>query len=270
MSDSILEQKREVYLKPFHDAFESDGHPLASPSSGNPSDISLSCQTFRVTISPVTDVTDFTIDQIVRWLKKQKFGFAVTERGKNGKLHVHMCVCTHKPIDRQNLHDSWWKRIRNDYEGSLGRIAVRVDIMYDHKWYNEYLRKEEDAVVIYDSYNSDAITELFPTQQQQERYTELKGQPVFREHLYDIISNEFKEYANKNCRSGYAPDLSAEAAAKYLKYRQHVLKKQPYITDNRRFNQLAYWIYEHVNAVCECDFETKKYFNDRIGNFVVL
>lgn len=245
---------------------KSDGRPLASPSSDNPA---LSCNTFRITLSPVGDITDRTIKQVVTWLKKQDYGFAVTERGKNGKLHLHMCVCTPQPVDRENIHDSWWKRIRKDYEGSVGRIAVRVDIMYDHKWYEEYLRKEEGSEIVYDNYDKDAVTEKFPSKQQQERYIELKGQPVLREHLYDILSTEFKEFAQRNCRPHYGPDYSYEEAVRFMKHRMHVLKKQPYYTDERRLRQLCWFLYEHVNQIITPTAEDKNHGARQTGNCYV-
>lgn len=233
--------------------------PLVSPSPVNPAKSDLKFRVFRITLSPVSDITDDTKQQIVQWCRRQTNAYAVLEKGKNGKLHAHIAVLTPKETERATLQEAWWKRIKTSYPGSIGRVAVVVNVMYNNDWYDAYLRKEEDCEVIYDNYEPDIVAENFPTRDQQDRLIELVGKPTARMHYTHDLCDAWE--------SLYPSDSSYESAIRFLNYRMFVEKKGPYLVAPRKQQELAWFLYRMRNKILEANAGDRKFANDQTMNF---
>lgn len=233
--------------------------PLVSPSPGEPGTAGLKFRCFRITLSPVSDITDDTKLQIVQWCRRQSFAYAVLEHGNSGKRHAHIAVLTPKETERATLQESWWKRIKNAYPGSVGRIAVVVNIMYNNDWYNEYLRKEDGREVIYDNYDSDIVSECFPTSEQQAQLVELVGKPTPRMHYTHDLCDSWE--------SLYPSDSSYESAIRFLNHRMFIEKKGPYLVSPRKQQELAWFLYRMRNKILEPNAGDRKFANDQTMNF---
>lgn len=230
--------------------------PEFAQQSASPS---LKCFTFLITLSPKLDLSEQTISQFRSYItKKTKFAYVVTEHGENGKLHLHAAACFNYATEKRNIQDYWAKKMTVDYPGSIGRYACKVTIQYDHKWYNEYLRKGGN--VIYDKYNVDAYSEYFPTIEQQRRLCELKGSPEIRMHILDEMLAEWIDQDNL--------DSSYESAVSYMKYRMYALNKTPYYTDARKLHDICWFLYEKRNKVYECNVDDRNYGARKSGNSI--
>lgn len=237
---------------------ENSGHPLASPENGKPENLRM--QTFLITLSPKTDITPDTIDQFVKYIKKKTlYAFCVSEFGTNGKKHLH-CACVWQvPIDKRNIHDYWSKIMVKQYPGSVGKYAVKVTVQYDHKWYDEYLRKGGE--ILYDEYERDAVSNFFPSIEQQQRLVEIKGTPELRMHIADILLAEWTDKA--------PTDSSYESAISFLKYRMYVENKTPYYIDNRKMQQMCWFLYEKRNHITDANVDDRNYAARLTGNTII-
>lgn len=239
--------------------------PLASPEniksgkcSKNPD---LKCYTYLITLSPKVDLTEDTISQFKSYItKKTKFAYVVTEVGDNGKLHLHAAVCFNFASEKRNIQDYWAKKMTIDYPGSIGRYACKVTIQYDHKWYDEYLRK--GGTVVYDNYERGGVEEYFPTREQQQRLCEIKGFPEVRLHILDAMLAEWLDQDTV--------DSSYESAIRFMKHRMYVLNKTPYYTDARKMHEACWFLYEKRNKNIECNVDDRNFGARKTGNSVCL
>jgi hypothetical protein len=227
--------------------------PLASPENLHPENpsVDLKARTFLITLSPKTDLTDDTIEEFKNYIKKKtQYAYIVTETGDNGKKHLHCCAVWSMDVHKRNIHDYWSKKMTQEYPGSIGRYAVKVTVQYDHKWYDEYLRKGGD--VIYDEYDRDAVTKFFPSAEKQARLIELKGAtPEMRVHILDQM---LAEWLDKEPN-----DSSYESAIRFVKYRMYVENKTPYYVDNRKLCQACWFMYEKRNQIVQPNAEEINY-----------
>lgn len=231
--------------------------PLASPEKRNPEN--LKCQTFLITLSPKTDLTDETVKEFIAYIKKKtQYAYVVTEIGDKGKLHLHCAAVWNMLVDKRNIFDYWAKKMVQGYPGSIGKYAVKVTIQYNHDWYDEYLRK--GGRVEYNTYVRDEVTKYFPTRELQQRLCELKGAPEMRMHIADQM---LSEWISKD-----PSDSSYESAIRYIKYRMYVENKTPYYIDARKMRELCWFMYEKRNQVLEPNVEDKNFASRMTGNFV--
>lgn len=159
--------------------------------------------TFKLTVSPKSDIKEECYKQICKTIETTcEYYYGVTERGESGKLHLHVCFVhklpSKKKVLRNNIAQRSVKPFHNfELDETVLSVAVRVDVMYDHKWYEEYLRKEEHCTVLIDKYDRDAVSAYFPTAQQQKLLQELQNVdtslPLVHEFVLDI-----QNYAHDN------------------------------------------------------------------------
>jgi len=233
--------------------------PLASPEKVNPE--KFKCQTFLITLSPKGDITQSTIDEFCKYIQKKcSFWFVVTEVGDHGKKHLHCCCVWSHGVDRCNIHDYWSKKLTKDYPGSIGKFACKVTTQYNHKWYDEYLRKGGDIVL--DNYPRDQVTEYFPSSEQQAVLIEIKGSK--REASVHVADMLLAYWIDK------APDDSSyESAISTIKYRMYVDNLTPYYIDDRKLHQLCWFLYEKRNQICEPNVADRNYAAIKSGNSIV-
>ena len=230
--------------------------PLASPEKANPE---FRFRAFLVTLSPKVDITDHDVSAFVKYCKKKcQDAFVVVELGDNGKRHLHACVCFHVPVEKRNIFDYWAKNMVKSYPGSIGRFACKVTIQHDHKWYDEYLRKGGE--IVYDSYDRDRVCQYFPSEEQQAQLIERKGVREIRVHIADQLLSEWCDHE--------PVETSYEDAIRFLNYRQHVLKKTPYFVDDRKMQQMAWFLYMHRNEIVEPTVDDRNFAARKTGNCV--
>lgn len=233
---------------------EFSGRPLDSPENGKPEN--LKTQTFLVTLSPKDDVTPDTVAEFVKYVqKKTLYAFVCLEYGANGKKHLHAVCAWQIPVERRNIHDYWSRRMVQEYPGSIGRYACVVTVQYNHKWYDEYLRKGGE--VVFDNYDRDKVSELFPTLEQQAQLCEIKNSTEVRVHVADMLLAEWVEKS---------PDTSYESAIRFMKYRMYVENKTPYYIDDCKMHQMCWFLYEKRNQICEVNVADRNYVNMKSGN----
>lgn len=219
------------------------------PSLGRSSGPQVLTRAFLLTISPREPVTEELQKSIVSYVKLQcQYSYVVTETGKSGKLHLHalLVFATHR--EKKKLQENINNRIvqKNGHPTAKNGLATLVTCQHDHKWYDEYLRKEESVHVLFDNYHRELVTPYFP-------------------------EPEVQAYLQTHCRTGgpvdkhmaehkrrwieFSADGSYESAIKYLKTRMYVLEDMVIIQDKRRLTQLAYALYEYRNQIVDMNAE---------------
>lgn len=237
-------------------SLESPDPSLASPDNRNPENLRL--QTYLITLSPKEDVTQDTIDQIVTYAKKKcLYAFVVVEYGTNGKKHLHACVVTQLPQQRRNIQDYWAAKMVKQYPGSIGRYACKVTNQYDHKWYDEYLRKGGE--IVFDKYDRDLVTNYFPSKEQQQQLIECKrGADSVRVHIAFELVDDWKEKDPS--------DSSYESAIRYLHHCMFIDRKPPIYIDDRKKQDMAWFMYRCRNDIMDPSADDKNYAARKTGN----
>jgi len=217
--------------------------------------------TFNITLSPISDVTDETIKQFKCYLKKQLYAYGVSEIGTNGKKHLHAVFVTKMPQEKRNIQSYWAKIMMRDYPGSQGRYACVVVTVYDHKWYDDYLRKGGEVII--DNYDRDAVSGYFPTESEQ---AGLIGAKI--ESLGEAKSSFFQRLRT-DWVLAYENDSSYESAVRFLKQQMYIEESISIIADKRRFCQIAFALYEYRNGIVEPNVEERNYAARMTGNTII-
>lgn len=213
------------------------GRPLDSPVKKNSGKIDLSGSTFIVTISPKSDVNPECEKALLKWSgKNSDYCYVVAERGKSGKRHIHMALAFNEKRCKQRMQEDLWKfKVKKWHGDSIGKYAVVVTNMYNHDWYDSYLRKEEGVEILLDNYDRELVGRLFPTVEQQQLFLELKGKRIVDSVLHNHqISWEETDFP-----------VSVGGALDYLRDRMFVKKDMMVILDERRLRQLALALYRY-------------------------
>ena len=69
--------------------------------------------------------------------------YVVIETGTSGKRHLHALLQFDGPKQAKAIKDVVWRNMRKYHDTSLQKYAVVINVCYDMKWYEEYLRKAE-------------------------------------------------------------------------------------------------------------------------------
>lgn len=203
---------------------------------------SLPTRAFLLTISTKGDVSDECVEAVVKHIEKTTdHAYVVTEHGESGKRHLHAVMLYKTPRTPKKLQDNVWQRFVKPYHpDSVGRVCVKVQVCPGNTWYDEYLRKEADVTVHYDTYDRETACEYFPSQAIQEALQATKKHvgiacPWLEQ---DVSTWSGSTFAN-----------TSEGALQYLKHRMFVAKNMVPITDKRKLVEKAVMYFEYRNGV---------------------
>lgn len=156
----------------------------------------LPIYTYKLTVSPKGDISQDCIKALCRGIEDTcKYYYVCTEHGKSGQLHLHAALVLERPQPKKHLRNNIAQRAVKPYhnpttDGTILSVAVNMHVMYDHGWYDEYLRKEEDVEVCLEHYERDEVTKYFPTVEQQQQLQELQDanltMPLVHQFVCDI------------------------------------------------------------------------------------
>lgn len=227
--------------------------PLLDSPAKKMSGKTLSGQTFLITISPKGDVSEQCQKSILKWVDRNAcHAYVVAERGQSGQRHLHLALAFEIPRSKHNLHDDIWKRHVKKWHGdSIGKYAVVVTNMYNHDWYDSYLRKEEGVEVLIDNYDSAAVCDMFPTAEQQELFKALTGKRIADAAIHEHCALwEDTTYS-----------VSVAGALFYLRERMFIHRNMMVISDERRLRQLALALYRYRAQDIRLSHEDDEFLN---------
>jgi len=134
-------------------------------------------QSLKITLSFKTDVTKEMQNWIVGYLRRQTlYRYVVTELDKSGKVHLHACCIWNKETRGDNIKETIWNHgyLKYQKDQSLkmfkrGSGSIMINVMYDDKWYQEYLSKDPNRVVLDNVWGEpDIIRQYYPSKEVQE------------------------------------------------------------------------------------------------------
>lgn len=129
-------------------------------------------QAFKITLSFKTDVTKEMQKWVVGYLQRQtEYRYIVTELDKSGKVHLHACCIWNKETRGDNIKETIWNYgyLKYQKDQSKKKFCIMINVMYDDKWYQEYLRKDSNRVVLENVWEQpEVIGKYYPTKEIQE------------------------------------------------------------------------------------------------------
>ena len=89
------------------------------------------------------------------------------------------------------MQQNMWSRFVKPYcdAGTIGGIAVKVQVAPGPGWYNEYLRKEEGVKVISTLWDGELTVQYFPDDATQKLLQESKGKGVGNNGVVKLLSD---------------------------------------------------------------------------------
>ena len=213
---------------------------MGMPSPPHPQGAVLPTRAFLVTISTKGDVEHECVQKLVaHWSKCTAHAFVVSEFGENGKLHLHAVLLYKENRLRCKLHENLWTRfVKPFHPDSIGEYAVVVQVCPGNKWYDDYLRKESDSTVLFDSYDREAAEAYFPSQAVQEALMEHGNRKGMAAPHVDKRVAAWAASAFENSPAG---------ALTYLQHCMYVEKTMVPLDDLRRLTSksVMYWKYRN-------------------------
>lgn len=217
---------------------------------------------FRITISTKDDVKDAVVNRVKAWaLKKCLYGYIVVEHAPGGRKHLHAAVCLRTPAEGNDVIGYLWTIVREYHPDAIRRVAMNKHVMYDHGWYDEYLKKDQNVQVIWDNYPKDEVAKFFPTEQEQEQLMSRvveSSTDAPKDPRYARLCREWTEYE--------PVDVSYEAAVRFLKYVMFAAKTETVISDHRRMCQTAWALWHYRSGRIEVDSGDRAYCNQLTAN----
>lgn len=233
---------------------------LARSEDGKSESEGLKVRTYKITISPKGDVSDECLAKIKKQCEKHLYAYAVVERGTSGQRHCHIALCGHKEKQLKHWKEPWSELVMKCHKDSIKHIACKANVMYDNKWYEEYLNKEEDREIIYDRYNPENIAAYFPSQEVQDKLQAISTHNrTSDKHMADHEARWIEHNGD---------DSSYESACEYLLYRMNVKRDMQVMIDHRRLCQLAYALYMYRNKITTPNAEMINHGSRMSGNYV--
>lgn len=129
-------------------------------------------QAFKITLSFKTDVTKEMQKWLVGYLQRQTlYRYIVTELDKSGKVHLHACCIWNKETRGDNIKETIWTHgyMKHQRDQSHRKFCIMINVMYDDNWYQDYLRKDANRVVLENVWEqSEVIGQYYPAKEIQE------------------------------------------------------------------------------------------------------
>lgn len=216
-----------------------EGRPLGSPSVPHPS-----TQTFNLTISAKEDFSHEARDKLLKWIKSSTVhAYVVTERGTTDREHLHAVLVFKEHRDARKIQENVFQRfVKPFHPTAIGKYAVQVHVLYDHKWYETYLQKEASRVVHWDTYDKERVEHYFPAQATQEFL-----QTTCRKRKGPEAASYITEHVSGWEASSF--ENTPEGSLCYLKHRMFALRDLVPIADKRKLVEKAYMYWEYRNAI---------------------
>ena len=218
----------------------------------------LKISTFQVTLSPKEDISPESVDDVLKWIKKQcLMYYGVYEYGSSGKKHAHFMVIFKEPKEGKRIQDDVWRKVRKYHPTSIGGIAVKVQVCPGNKWYDEYLQKESSREVFADNWDRDAAVEFFPSESEQQFMMSKDKGPKDR-------------FINELVESWVAAENGSSflAALSHLRHRQYVSQVMRCILDERRERQIARAMYMYRNKIDDVSAPDETWFDHSVGGSI--
>lgn len=153
-------------------------------------------KSFAFTVRPKNGMTDELQRKILVWLKKQDYGFAVTEMESEAK-HIHGQLFTKVPRTKGAVQLSLERiqeKVDPDWDPASKKVLRRgVKIAYNHNFIEDYLNKE-DSIVIYNN-PPEEEAEYYPSEEEQQKVKDASNAVDKRLHSITIL---FREWEQKN------------------------------------------------------------------------
>lgn len=186
----------------------------------------LETKSFQLTISTKTDVDQRVVDHVRAYCEKKcVFYHVVCEHGDSGKRHLHAMLLYEQPKQKKNIQDQIWKRFVKPYhvdDGSIGAVAVKVQVAPGDDWVREYLKKEEDHEVVTSKWDEQAVQSYFPDEHTQQLLQESAGKGPADGWIASHL-DDFKSSYKRDLYEGYRLEDVYEYCLKW--YYEH--KRDP-------------------------------------------
>lgn len=158
--------------------------------------------TLKITVSVPGDISDECVTAVMKFLEKSSNSlFAVIERGKHDDhRHLHAAVLLKQPPAQFKTWKSrfYSQKVKPYHPDTIPSKALTAITMYNHEWYDEYLRgqregKTEVGEIIFDNYDRDAFEAAFPDSETQAALIKKRDRNTLPDPMHVRLYNWFRE-----------------------------------------------------------------------------
>lgn len=159
-------------------------------------------------------------------LKDSAYIYCITEK-KDVEKHLHIAMFYDTATEKGKVHRYFARKIeaRFDQKDYLMSKALRVDIMYNADWLNQYLKKQDDTDVIFTLLPDDWLSYL-PSEEQQVKW---KEKSFAGDKFFHNLKVEFTDWSTD--------DLTFYQVAQFMAWREHPKGGNKQVIRNSRIAQ---------------------------------
>lgn len=193
----------------------------------------LDIRAFLLTISTRSDIHEQCVCSVTKHIKSQcDYYHCVVERGENGKKHYHAIMLYRKARDKRSLRRNIWERYVAPWhgsDGSLSRIAVKMQTAPGDNWYREYLRKEEEVEVVATKWDDDDVGQYFPDDSTQQILQASHGERSRDGWIASHLADYAAKYADNSFEAAFEftfrwyVEHKRDPTERFLRERAHFL-----------------------------------------------
>lgn len=196
-------------------------------------------RSYAITIATVEDIDGKLQEELVKWLKKQDYAYAVIEHNKMGVRHLHAQVWYEEAKEKGTLNKALKRKIEQYAPLSKPHIAIKIKICYNDDWLTEYMSKEIIELLIDNV--ADNTDEYYPTQEEQDKVMAKCSAADSRFHK---MKCDFIEWWDKPPEVG----IGLQDVARFMADMMFRSKKYPVIVDKKNRVNNTWSLYMYINS----------------------
>lgn len=222
-----------------------------------------SVTTLKITVSVPGHISDECVTAVMKYLEKiSSHMFAAIELGKDdAHRHLHAAVLLKQaPSNFKVFKSRFFKeKIKPYHPDSLAKRALTVITMYDHEWYDSYLRgtregeEKPPGEVIFDTYDRDAFEAAFPDAETQAALIKKRDRHSLPDPMHVRLYNWFRE--------DYPDETSVTMETWCVFFNECFLKGRLDYRDRRTRNELILKSYRYATNDIGLDDDMIKLMN---------
>lgn len=200
---------------------------------------------YQLTISPKGDISDVVVRRVRKWLSKTcLYVYAVIEGTSTGKRHLHAAMYFEDTKNKKQLQEYVWKIVKVEHKDSIGKFAVKVQVMPGSNWVDEYLRKEKDVEVVINVLpeERDELLGFYPSAEDQEALIQATSQPFQGDRFLDLHEGEYKRYLERE-----SVVSTIGTATEYFLWRVNVDRTLPRLRDSRTYVNMGLALHRYIS-----------------------
>lgn len=162
-------------------------------------------RTYALTLRPLNGVTDSTISNVTKWIKKRSTHYHIVTEKTGSERHIHAALYLKTDVTKVNFRNVWIRLCKaeglTDQEITVARKGVKI--LYSNDFIDNYLDKDDDTEVVESCLpEMKSLEQYYPPKPVERSGTKRKCSAYYYEleELWHKHKRPLLEVNSENCR----------------------------------------------------------------------